>query len=314
LECERAYFVFSPLTTHYSLPTFYSLHGSFFVLNYGVKIEIITIKSWHIRIYFYLCTTFKRKRNMNISLIGYGKMGRMIERIATARGHKIVCIVDLNNQQDFDSEAFATADVAIEFTTPTAAFGNYLRAFKHNVKVVSGSTGWMKEHGDNVRKLCTEGGQTLFWASNFSVGVAIFAAVNKYLAHIMNSFEQYDVRIEEVHHVHKLDAPSGTAITLAEGIIENLDRKTSWAKGKQILADGTETGTNDVDSSAIAIESIRRDEVPGIHSVIYDSVADQISITHNAHSREGFALGAVLAAEYTINHSGLLSMDDLFKF
>jgi len=251
---------------------------------------------------------------MNISLIGYGKMGRMIERIATARGHKIVCIVDLNNQQDFDSEAFATADVAIEFTTPTAAFGNYLRAFKHNVKVVSGSTGWMKEHGDNVRKLCTEGGQTLFWASNFSVGVAIFAAVNKYLAHIMNSFEQYDVRIEEVHHVHKLDAPSGTAITLAEGIIENLDRKTSWAKGKQILADGTETGTNDVDSSAIAIESIRRDEVPGIHSVIYDSVADQISITHNAHSREGFALGAVLAAEYTINHSGLLSMDDLFKF
>jgi len=251
---------------------------------------------------------------MKLALIGYGKMGHMIETIAKSRGHKIVSIIDLDNQQDFDSEAFATADVAIEFTTPWAAYDNYLRAFKHNVKVVSGSTGWMKEHGDDVRKLCTEGGQTLFWASNFSVGVAIFSAVNKYLARIMNSFEQYDVRMEEVHHVHKLDAPSGTAITLAEGIISQLDRKASWTKGRQLLADGTETGTNDVDSSAIAIESIRRDEVPGIHSVIYNSVADQISITHDAHSREGFALGAVLAAEYTQNHSGLLSMDDLFKF
>jgi len=251
---------------------------------------------------------------MNIALIGYGKMGHMIEAIAKSRGHKIVSIIDIDNQQDFDSEAFATADVAIEFTSPTAAYGNYLQAFRHNVKVVSGSTGWMKEHGNDVRKLCTEGGQTLFWASNFSVGVAIFSAVNKYLARIMNSFGQYDVRMEEVHHVHKADAPSGTAITLAEGIIEHLGRKTSWTMGKQLLADGTETGTNDVDSSAIAIESIRRDEVPGIHSIIYDSIADQISITHDAHSREGFALGAVLAAEYTLNHSGLLSMGDLFKF
>lgn len=251
---------------------------------------------------------------MNIALIGYGKMGHMIERIAVARGHKIVSIIDIDNPQDFDSEAFKTSDVAIEFTTPTAAYDNYLRAFKHNVKVVSGSTGWMKEHGDEVRKLCTEGGQTLFWASNFSVGVAIFSAVNKYLAKIMNSFSQYDVRMEEVHHIHKLDAPSGTAITLAEGIIENLDRKTSWAKGKQLLADGTVEGSNDVEASTIAIESIRRDEVPGIHSIIYDSVADQISITHDAHSREGFALGAVLAAEYTQNHTGILTMDDLFKF
>ena len=150
---------------------------------------------------------------MNIALIGYGKMGHMVESIAKARGHSIVSIIDVDNLSDFDSEAFASADVAIEFTNPTAAYDNYLRAFRHNVKVVSGSTGWMKEHGDDVRRLCTEGGHTLFWASNFSVGVAIFSAVNRYLAKIMNGFPQYDVRMSETHHVHKLDAPSGTAIT-----------------------------------------------------------------------------------------------------
>ena len=176
---------------------------------------------------------------MNIALIGYGKMGHMVETIAKARGHRIVSIIDVDNTDDFDSEAFASADVAIEFTNPTAAYGNYLRAFKHNVKVVSGSTGWMKEHGDDVRRMCTEGGQTLFWASNFSVGVAIFSAVNRYLARIMNNFPQYDVHMSETHHVHKLDAPSGTAITLAEDIIDNLDRKKDWTKGHQLHADGT---------------------------------------------------------------------------
>lgn len=251
---------------------------------------------------------------MKIALIGYGKMGHMIEAIARQRGHEIVCIIDVDNRQDFDSEAFASADVAIEFTTPTAAYGNYLKAFEHHVKVVSGSTGWMKDHGDDVRRMCQEEGQTLFWASNFSVGVAIFSAVNKYLAHIMNSFAQYDVNMQEVHHVHKLDAPSGTAITLAEDIIARLDRKTAWVKGERHLADGTVAGTNDVEPSQIAIESIRRDEVPGIHTITYDSPADMISITHDAHSRQGFALGAVLAAEYTASHSGLLSTDDLFKF
>jgi len=251
---------------------------------------------------------------MNIALIGYGKMGHMVETIAKARGHRIVSIIDVDNTDDFDSEAFASADVAIEFTNPTAAYGNYLRAFKHNVKVVSGSTGWMKEHGDDVRRMCTEGGQTLFWASNFSVGVAIFSAVNRYLARIMNNFPQYDVHMSETHHVHKLDAPSGTAITLAEEIIENIDRKNDWTKGHQLHADGTESGSNDVDSSLLAIESLRRDEVPGIHSVVYDSPADCITITHDAHSREGFALGAVLAAEYTKDHTGLLTTADLFKF
>ena len=236
----------------------------------------------------------------------------MIEQVALSRGHEIVSIIDIDNQEDFDSEAFKSADVAIEFTAPQAAYGNYLRAFKHNVKVVSGSTGWMKEHGDDVKRMCQSrsadntaagelSGQTLFWASNFSVGVAVFSAVNKYLAKIMNQFPQYDVEMEETHHVHKLDHPSGTAITLAEGIVEQLDRKEAWAE-------------DTTDPKLLRIDHIRRGEVPGIHTVRYDSEADIITITHDAHSRKGFALGAVLAAEYTKEHQGLLTIDDMFKF
>jgi len=251
---------------------------------------------------------------MKIALIGYGKMGHMIEQIALERGHEIVSIIDVNNPDDFDSPAFSSADVAIEFTNPTAAFGNYKRAFAHNVKVVSGSTGWMNDHKEEVERLCTEGGQTLFWASNFSIGVAIFSAVNRYLAKIMNGFPQYNVAMEEVHHVHKLDAPSGTAISLAEEIIENLDRKNGWVKGLQVHADGTRTGSNETTADKLPIASIRRDEVPGIHTVSYDSEADSITITHDAHNRKGFALGAVLAAEYTATHTGLLTTSDLFKF
>lgn len=243
--------------------------------------------------------------DMKIALIGYGKMGKMIEQIAIDRGHEIVSIIDVNNQEDFDSPEFASADVAIEFTAPQAAYGNYLKAFKHNVKVVSGSTGWMNDHGDDVRRMCSEEGQTLFWASNFSIGVAIFSAVNRYLAKIMNGFEQYDAHMEETHHIHKIDAPSGTAITLAEEIVENLDRKTSWIKGQENVP---------YDPKTLRVDSLRRGEVPGIHTVRYDSEADCITITHDAHSRKGFALGAVLAAEYTASHNGLLTISDMFNF
>ena len=238
---------------------------------------------------------------MKIALIGYGKMGKMIEQIALDRGHEIVSIIDIDNQEDFESEAFASADVAIEFTAPQVAYGNYLKAWAKGVKVVSGSTGWMKEHGDEVRRMCKEEGKTLFWASNFSVGVAIFSAVNCYLARIMNQFPQYDVEMEETHHVHKLDHPSGTAITLAEQIVQEIDRKEAWAE-------------DTTDKKLLRVDHIRRGEVPGIHTIRYDSDADIITISHDAHSRKGFALGAVLAAEYTKDHEGLLTIDDMFKF
>ena len=237
---------------------------------------------------------------MKIALIGYGKMGKMIEQIAISRGHEIVSIIDIYNQQDFDSAEFASADVAIEFTAPQAAYGNYLKAWDKGVKVVSGSTGWMKEHGDEVRKACNEG-KTLFWASNFSIGVAIFSAVNRYLAKIMNQFPQYDVELEETHHVHKLDHPSGTAISLADDIVSYIDRKETWKE---------ET----TDPKYLRVDHIRRGEVPGIHTIRYDSDADLITISHDAHSRKGFALGAVLAAEYTKDHQGLLTINDMFKF
>lgn len=240
---------------------------------------------------------------MNIALIGYGKMGKEVERIAMSRGHKIVCVIDADNQNDFESESFRNADVAIEFTNPEVAYNNILRAFDAGVKVVSGSTGWKEKHEEDIQRLCSDGGKTLFWSSNFSLGVAVFSAVNKYLASIMNKFAEYDVTMVETHHVHKKDAPSGTAITLAEGILQNLDRKQAWKKADEPF------GATD-----LPITSLREGEVFGIHTVCYNSDVDTISITHDAKNRGGFALGAVLAAEYTHKNKGFLGMKDLFDF
>ena len=238
---------------------------------------------------------------MKIALIGYGKMGKTIEQIALQRGHQIVSIIDINNTADFDSEAFRSADVAIEFTTPATALGNYMRCFEANVPVVSGTTGWLS-HLDEVKAKCEQEGKTFFYASNFSVGVNIFFALNRYLAKIMNGFPVYDVRMTEVHHIHKLDAPSGTAITLAEGILDNVERKERWT---------LETAEQPTD---LPIHAIREGEVPGIHEIIYESEADTISIKHDAKSRAGFALGAVIAAEFTAGKKGFLGMNDLFHF
>ena len=228
---------------------------------------------------------------MKIALIGYGKMGKTIEQIALQRGHQIVSIIDINNTADFDSEAFRSADVAIEFTTPATALGNYMRCFEANVPVVSGTTGWLS-HLDEVKAKCEQEGKTFFYASNFSVGVNIFFALNRYLAKIMNGFPAYDVRMTEVHHIHKLDAPSGTAITLAEGILDNVERKERWT---------LETAEQPTD---LPIHAIREGEVPGIHEIIYESEADTISIKHDAKIRAGFALGAVIAAEFTAGKKG----------
>ncbi|HJA88968.1 MAG TPA: 4-hydroxy-tetrahydrodipicolinate reductase [Candidatus Parabacteroides intestinavium] len=238
---------------------------------------------------------------MKIALVGYGKMGKTIEQIARDRGHEIVSIIDVNNPEDFESEAFKQADVAIEFTTPATAFDNYMKCFAAGVPVVSGTTGWLNRL-DEVKRMCAEEGKTFFYASNFSIGVNIFFALNKYLAKIMNNFPSYDVRMTEVHHIHKLDAPSGTAITLAEGILDNLDRKERWT---------LETSEKPTD---LPIHAIREGEVPGIHEIIYESDADIISIKHDAKSRAGFALGAVLAAEFTAGKKGFLGMNDLFHF
>lgn len=250
---------------------------------------------------------------MRIALIGYGRMGHEIERIALSRGHQVVCRIDIDNLSDFESEAFRSADVAIEFTAPTQAYDNVLKAFKAGVKVVSGSTGWMEQKSQEMRSMCADGMNTLFWSSNFSIGVALFSLASKYMARLMNAYPMYDVSMSETHHIHKLDAPSGTAITLAEGIIEGLDRKNGWAKGTLQAPDGTVSGQTQISSENIRIDSIREGEVAGIHSIRYESEADEIILTHSAKNRSGFALGAVLAAEFTASHSGFLTMADLLQ-
>lgn len=234
---------------------------------------------------------------MKIALIGYGKMGKTIERIARARGHEIVSIIDIDNQSDFDTDAFRSADVAIEFTTPSTAFQNYIKAFRQGVKVVSGSTGWTSRI-DEIKQMCADNGATFFWTSNFSIGVNIFFALNRYLAAIMDNFTQYSPEMLEIHHIHKLDHPSGTAISLAQGIIDQCSRIHAWTEEQPAKCE-------------LPINHLRQGEVPGTHIIKWDSDVDSIEIKHEAKSREGFALGAVVAAEWVATQSGFLTMDML---
>lgn len=248
---------------------------------------------------------------MKIALIGYGKMGKTIEQIAKSRGHEIVSIIDIDNLGDFESEAFKSADVAIEFSRPDVALANVRKCFKAGVPVVSGTTGW---NPADVKEEVEKNGHTLFWSSNYSIGVNIFMAVNKYLAKIMNGFDNYNVSMSEVHHIHKLDWPSGTAITLADDIIGNLDRKMKWVKGTLTSPDGSVSGSTECAANEMPVSSIREGEVPGIHTIRYESEVDVITIDHNAKSRAGFALGAVVAAEFTAGKKGMLGMSDMLKF
>lgn len=241
---------------------------------------------------------------MKIALIGYGKMGHIIERIALERGHEIVSKVDVDNQEEFESEAFASADVAIEFTVPAKAVENYRKSWAAGVPVVSGTTGWNSVLPELKEEIAANG-YTLFWASNFSLGVNLFFELNKRLAQMMNRYTNYDVAMTEIHHTEKKDAPSGTAITLAEGILENLDRKSEW-----VLVDSQQS----TDNSQLGIEALREGKVPGTHIVKYDSAVDSITIKHEAKSREGFALGAVVAAEFLVGKpAGFYSMADLMN-
>jgi 4-hydroxy-tetrahydrodipicolinate reductase len=235
---------------------------------------------------------------MNIILLGYGKMGKIIERVAMERGHHITARIDIDNAADFQS---AKADVAIEFSHPDAAFENVKKAIEKNIPVVCGTTGWLSLKGE-IETLCQQRNGSFFYASNYSLGVNIFFKLNEYLAKMMNNFPSYEIRMDEVHHTEKKDAPSGTAITLAEGVIKHVERKKIWAN--------KQTGKPE----DIFIESFRIDQVPGTHVVKYESAIDDIEIKHIAHSREGFALGAVMVAEWLKDKKGVLSMDDYLKF
>lgn len=231
---------------------------------------------------------------MKIALLGYGKMGQVIERIALERGHEIILKKDENNTFD----GLTNADVAIDFSVPTAAVENISNCFHANVPVISGTTGWL-EHYDEMTELCVSKNGGFISSSNFSLGVNIFFEINEYLAKIMSKFDSYSVEMEEIHHTQKLDAPSGTAISLAKGVIEN-SSYTDWTLEK-------------ASPKQIHIETKRIGTVPGTHTVTYNSAVDSIEIKHTAHNREGFALGAVIAAEWIVGKQGVFTMKDVLE-
>lgn len=238
---------------------------------------------------------------MNIALLGYGKMGKEIEQIAISRKHNIVLKIDINNVHELTTENLQKADVAIEFSTPANAVNNIYKCFNSGTPIVVGTTGWMNQLED-VKKKQNEKNGGLFYASNFSLGVNIFFHLNKQLAKIMNDYTDYEVSLEEIHHIHKLDSPSGTGISLANQILENIPRKNKWVEGKS------------KDNKELSIICKREGEVPGTHIIKYQSTIDDIEIKHVAHNRKGFALGAVLAAEFMQNKKGVYQMQDMLKF
>lgn len=239
---------------------------------------------------------------MNIALIGYGKMGQAIEKIALQRGHTIVCKISSKNLNEFNPRVLQWADIAIEFSTPEAAFNNITQCLEIGIPVISGTTGWLNQKSE-VDQLCREKNGAFLYTSNFSIGVNIFFEINKKLAQLMNKFEVYDVVIKETHHKTKQDIPSGTAISLAKDIIESVDRKKVWTISKPKMP-----YTRD-----LYIKSKREDEVPGTHVVTYSSEIDDIQIIHTAHSREGFAKGAILAAEWLVDKKGVYGMRDVLE-
>ena len=247
---------------------------------------------------------------MKIALLGYGKMGKIIEKIATDRKHEIVLKIDHDNLHELTAENLKKADVAIEFTMPGSVLGNIAKCFEAGTPVVVGTTGWYDEL-ENIKQQCEETNSTLLYATNFSVGVNIFFKINKILAKLMNNYPYYDVQVEEIHHTQKLDSPSGTAITIAEGIIENIDAKKDWLN---VLTTDDNKNEGNISQNELLIESLRIDSVPGTHTVIYDSEVDSIEFKHTAHNRNGFALGAVLAAEWLQDKKGFHSVQDMFDF
>ena len=237
---------------------------------------------------------------MKAAIIGYGKMGHEIEQVLLRRGHTIGLIIDENNRSELTPSALRDIDVAIEFTTPDTAYDNILACIESGTAVVSGTTGWTQRLPE-LQQRCREVGGTMIYSSNYSLGVNVAFRVNRYLAELMNRFDSYDVRIEEIHHIHKKDAPSGTAITLADDIIARMERKSGWA-------DAGKAGASD-----IAITSVREGEVPGTHTVTYESDDDVLELRHTLKSRRALAVGAVVAAEFICGKKGVFSIDDLFN-
>lgn len=237
---------------------------------------------------------------MNITLIGYGKMGKAIEQIALHRGNEVTFKIDKDNPTLLKSLNGSKTDAAIEFTQPEQAFHNLKHCLENGIPVVCGTTGWLEKRKE-IEAICLHNKGAFFYASNYSVGVNIFFHLNKWLASVMQGYPEYNISMEEIHHTEKKDAPSGTAITLAEGVMEHVSSKTNWIneiKGK---------------SNELPIISKRIENVPGTHTMFYESAIDSIEIKHTAHSREGFALGAVLAAEWIKGKTGVFGMDDMLK-